>query len=225
MTEITKTIFIQSSFYIIFFLIIVAQTQCFLVAKKLDYKFTFRSRPQLYGLVSSLFLTVICFVSVPPNFRVLSDETNLLSVSQSMLQDGTVNQSLMGFKYYGNLHSIVQGVPNRPLLFPFLTFLLHVLTGYHYENAFILNGIFLFLCLLGIDLVVRKFGDGFTALAAQLLFLSHPIVVLSATSAGFETANLFFFLSTLTALFFFVKEPGPEKFSLFWISLLLFFPL
>ena len=51
------------------------------------------------GLILSLVLASVVFISVRPRFRVLSDETNLLSISQSMTYEKGIENVTMGAWY------------------------------------------------------------------------------------------------------------------------------
>ena len=73
------------------------------------------------GLLFSLALTVFIFLSVKPQFRVLSDETNLLAVSKSMLFERRADNVTMGKWYYFNFQPLLRETEKRPYMFPFFT--------------------------------------------------------------------------------------------------------
>ena len=92
------------------------------------------------GILASFLLTSVVFVSVPKYFRVLSDETNLLSVAKSMTFYKHVENITEGRWYYEMFWPTpTTGLEKRPFLFPFVVSLAHTLLGYHVENVFILN--------------------------------------------------------------------------------------
>ncbi len=169
-------------------------------------------------------LTAVIFLSVEVGFKTLSDETNLLSVSQSMLNEGTAFNLLQGKFYFGNLNVQEVGIPTRPLLFPFLTSLLHRVLGFRpLLNPFLLNGILLWtgLMLLGLW-AKRRSGSRWTALAAMLLVLAQPILSISATSAGFDLLSTLLYFGLLALARELWLRPSDALFRWFWLTLLLF---
>lgn len=172
-------------------------------------------------IIVCLIMAVVVFVSMPPKYRVLSDETNLLSVSQSMNYKREILNVTQAKFYYGNLNVIQGDLPTRPLLFPFLTNLVHTVAGYHYQNAFVLNFIILFGILLMTFLVVESSMGQLSAAAACLLLLSIPTLTLSATSGGFDICSLFFFGLSFVFLYRFLISPSTDRFAMLLIQLIM----
>ena len=90
-----------------------------------------------------------------------------------------------------------RGLCKRPLFFPFLTSLVHDVTGYRPANAFGLNAGLTFLllglaCMLGRLLAGRVAGWLAVVLLAGLPLLAH-----NATGGGFELLNLVMILATM----------------------------
>lgn len=169
-------------------------------------------------------LTAVIFLSVEVGFKTLSDETNLLAVSQSMLNEGTVFNLLQGKFYFGNLNVQEVGIPTRPLLFPFLTSLLHRVLGFRpLLNPFLLNGILLWtgLTLLGLW-SKRRSGSRWTAFAAMLLVLAQPILSISATSGGFDLLSTLLYFGVLALARELWVRPSDALFRWFWLTLILF---
>lgn len=175
-----------------------------------------------YPILSAALLTAMSFSSSPPKFRVLSDETNLLSVSQAMLYDKSAFNNTQTKWYYGGPHPITFELEKRPMLFPFLVQVVHMVRGYHYQNPFILNAILLFILLTMAGCIAYSKLDLVCAISAQLLLISYPLLVSTATSGGFDllasvcAANGFFFL------YRFMKNPDEKRASMLFASLLLF---
>lgn len=173
------------------------------------------------GLVLSFALAAVIFLSVKPYFRILDDEANLVAVSKSMAAERSVANVTQGKFYFYNLNEADWNEPKRPFLFPFLVFLLHVLIGYHAWNAFVLNFLILAgLFFLAYATLARHFGKaagyaGIFALAAQ------PVIVQTATSAGFDLFAAFLILASIASLEFYYRKPGPARFELVWMTLLL----
>ncbi|WP_158631927.1 ArnT family glycosyltransferase [Chroococcidiopsis cubana] len=174
------------------------------------------------GLIGALILTCFLFVSLSPDYRVLSDETNLLAVSKSMTYNKTIFNTTMGKWYYDNFHPIQQEIPIRPPMFPFLISLLHSLFGFSRNNIFILNGLGLFALLSLVYVCVKKTLDTTSGFAAMILIASQPIITLSATSAGFDLFSATFLAITLISLYGFMRELTSHGLSLLWINLMMF---
>jgi hypothetical protein len=173
------------------------------------------------AILISLFLTIMVFVSIPPKYRVLSDETNLLSVSQSMTFRRDISNVTQSKFYYGNLNVIQGDLPTRPLLFPFFTSMIHTVAGYRYQNVFVLNAIVLLALLTLTFIVVESSLGTLSAISANLLLLSIPTLTLSATSGGFDLFSLFFFALSLVTLDRFIKENSTQNFGMLLINLIM----
>ena len=210
------------SYYIIFLLCIVWLFQFIRFLNHLDFALVKWVKACLPGIVVALILTVMVFTSVPVKFKNLNDETNLMAVSQSMLYHKEAYRITMGKYYFGNLHPVGVAVPNRPLLFPFVTHLVHSVLGYRYQNVFILNFLIMFFFLTGVYAAGQKATDAYSALAAVILVLTYPVFTIYGTSGGYDLFSTFFFAIVMTVLYRFLKSPNPEGFAFLWISLLMF---
>ncbi len=176
------------------------------------------------GLAAALLLSVAVFIAMKPQLQILSDETNLLAVSKSMVNDRSVLNQTMGRFHYGNFYPIEAEavIEKRPLLFPFFVHIFHALLGYGVHNAYLVNFLALFVFLSGVYLVARRKLDEPSSLAAILLAASYPILTISATSAGFELFALLFLFLSLAALYGFMKNPGDDtRFALLWMNLVM----
>lgn len=168
----------------------------------------------------SLGMTVLIFLSVKPEFRVLSDETNLLAVSKSMLYEKRVDNVTMGKWYYSNFQQITREQEKRPYAFPFSVYLAHTLTGYRVSNPFAVN--FLLTCLL--FCAAGAFFNGlygpFAALVAILLAAAQPLLTLTATSAGMDLMSLAFIFFSFLTLREYIRREDSASFTLLWATML-----
>lgn len=173
------------------------------------------------GFLFSLALAALVFVSVPPTFRILSDETNMLAVSKSMLYEQRVENVTQAKRFFGIFTPIFRDTEKRPLLFPFLTHILHVMTGFRPWNPFVLN--FLALCALfcALFILLRKHLGAVFACSCLLLVAAQPIVSLCATSGGFELLSVLFMLLSFMSLKAFLENPGPVRFQVLWLTLMM----
>jgi hypothetical protein len=212
--DLGRTLVTHASYYLIF---IMTGFWAFLVFPFIQSAL----KGKLIPVLISFSMTLAVFISIPPHYRVLSDETNLLSVSQSMTYRRDISNVTQSKFYYGNFNVIQGDLPTRPLLFPFLTSLVHTATGYRYQNVFILNFIVLFSLLLMTFLCIEPRLGRLSAVAACLLLLSIPTLTLSATSGGFDVCSLLFFMLSLVFLQRFMTKPDPERFAMLAINLIL----
>jgi len=179
-------------------------------------------RTNKYGILVCLMFTAFIIISVKPCFRVLSDETNLFSVSRSMLYEKRTDNITTGLWYYDSFYPIYgPGIEKRPLLFPFLTNVIHSFFGYRIENVFILNYIILFSLLLLIYTIVRKDLGEKWATCAVALVAGQPIVSQVATSGAFDLCAALFIMITFVALRNFLKEPSAIRFQFLFINMLM----
>jgi hypothetical protein len=214
--------FIQSSYYIL-----LATTVLFLsiIVKKIinerkSVVVFFKSSG--LGLIFCFLVTTLVFISVNSKHRILADETNVLSVSKSMLFEKRVDNIMEGYWYYGKLHSETSEIDKRPLLFPFFVSIIHSLFGFSYKNLFIANFMVLFLLLSTLSVVLKNRLGVLWGFAGVLLTLSQPIVTLTATSGQIDLIHTLFFFFAFLCFFHFVKKPSGENFSLLWITLVMF---
>ncbi len=173
------------------------------------------------GVVLCLLLTLAVFIAVPPGYRVLSDETNLLSVSQSMHRDRSILNVTEAKSVHGSLQALNGGIPTRPLLFPFLTSLIHTATGYRYQNVFFLNFLVLWAILILAWIPIEERRGKIVAFSAGLLLLSIPTLALSGTSAGFDACALLFVFLGVVLLDRLHHKPSIETCRAFLPSLIL----
>ncbi|MBN1622677.1 MAG: glycosyltransferase family 39 protein, partial [Endomicrobiales bacterium] len=215
-------LFVYSSYYLISVILIIWVVQATLLIKTLNFSIKTFLRKYWSGLLISLILTVLVFISVGAKFKTLSDETNLLSVSMSMLNDKTCYNSTMGKYYYDNFNSINNEIEKRPLVFPYMVQIVHTLVGFRGQNAFVLNFIVMFLLLSGIYVAVRQFSDSASAVAALFFMLAYPVLTIFGTSGGFDLLNSAFFILILAAAYYLIKNPSSLAFSFLFASLLVF---
>lgn len=190
------------------------------LVERFDYR-AFLKNHRIDALVG-LIVTALVFVTCPPEWRTLSDETNLLSVSQSMVNEKTVFNVTMAKSYYDLFNPVMVGLPTRPLFFPFLVSLVHTIFGFRAENAFVLNAILFFSLLTGVFAVVRLKLGAKTAVATLLLIVSYPIITLFATSGGFDLCSAVFFLASFVCLYRFLVAPNAERYWAMTAMLILF---
>ncbi len=130
-------------------------------------------------------------------FKILMDEVMLLGTSMSLHLDKTALVPMRGHDIQGAFQIMAGQIDKRPLFHPFLLSVLHDLTGYRPENAFVLNTVLTFLFLALSYVTGFRIGGRGAGAVAVLLFTSLPLLAQNATGGGFELLNLVMILGTL----------------------------
>jgi len=214
--------FTYSTYYIIFALTVIWLISLINLCRNRQFNLLVFVRQHWKGLLASFLLASIIFISVPKYFRVLSDETNLLSVSKSMTYYKNVENITEGRWYYEVFWPTpTTGIEKRPFLFPFFTSLLHVFLGYRVENVFILN-FFAFWVMLFLLYIATFYSLGaLGAISALILVGAQPIIALSATSGSFEIFNFLFIIASFLALKGFLNDPKHNTFIVLVLTLVM----
>ena len=220
--KVMTDLFLNISYYLILLVFIIWITQLILFLRDINFSLTELLKRHWIGILTAFVMSLFVFNSVQVGFKTLSDETNLLSISNSMLNEKTPNNTTMGKSYYGNLNIINNEIPKRPLMFPFLVQLLHATTGFRYQNPFILNFIVMFMFLSGVFVAARRFLDIPSSVAAIFLILSYPVFTIFSTSGGFDVLNSVFFMMILAATYCFIRQPSYRSFCFIFASLIVF---
>jgi hypothetical protein len=160
--------------------------------------------------------TIVC--SVPSRFRVLSDETNVLSVSQDMVYRQTVYNRTLNKRYFGVSHLMVAKLDPRPPTFPFYVHLFHLVRGYRPENVFWANATVLFGLLAVIGIGFGAWKGQWAGVAAVLLSSAPPIVALTGRSAGFDLFASFWVAASFASLGYFLQSPSKGSFALLAVN-------
>jgi hypothetical protein len=212
----------KTSYYFLFALCVIWFIQLIRYLENLDFSLKKFLTAYGMGIGLAFVMTCIIFITIPVQFKILADETNLLSVSQSMLYQKEAYRISMAHYYHGSFIPLEVDVPIRPLLFPFVTCLLHSVLGYRPQNVFILNFLVMLVFLAGVYVVARKRLDTYSAVAAMFLVLAYPLVPIYGTSGGYDLFSTLFYAMIMVALYDFLKSPRSESLAFIWASLLMF---
>lgn len=140
-------------------------------------------------------------------FKILMDEIMLLGTSMGMHFDKEPLVPLRGHDLQGAFQLLEGRLDKRPLFHPFLVSVLHDLTGYRPENAFILNVGLTFLLLGLVFHLGRKVAGQVGGVLAVLLITSLPLLAQNATGGGFELLNLVMIAGTLALGIRYFEQP------------------
>lgn len=168
-------------------------------------------------------LTILGSLACKPDFRVLADETNLISMAQALYEEKDCSNYTSVLYYYHGMKNIISKVTDmRPAFYPYVVSLLHSASGYRPENAFVVNIISGFLALLILYYLVHKKYGRFWGIMAMVALASFPTYVLCVNSAGFEVFNMLCSLILFILLIWFIKSPNAVtgEALLLWLPLL-----
>jgi len=167
-----------------------------------------RRHLQKHGSVLLLALVIIgaTWLVTPPRFRILADETNLASTAAAMYRHKTFYNSTQGVVYYEAYHDKQHVWDIRALFYPFLVSLVHTFSGYRAENAFVVNAIAGFFCLVSFYILLQRWFPKWISVIGMLLLSSFPLFVLWTTSGGYEIVNLLFIIITFILLDKLIKD-------------------
>ena len=178
-----------------------------------------------HSLAIALSLLLMIFVSnnCKPYFRVLADETNILSISQSVYQSRESYLTISSFEYPSSQKDVLEAkLEKRPAFFSYLLYIIHSLVGYRVNNIFIFNFINGFLSLFLIYYLIQIFYGRTWGITGMLCLASYPLFVYYTTSGGFEVFNMMCSLVFFLILYKYIKSPNAKNGELFllWIPLL-----
>ena len=133
----------------------------------------------------------------PHEYKIVADEVVLGLTAKQMHFAREASVTVRGFEYAGNFTPMVTYVDKRPLLFPFLTSVVHDFAGFRTQNVFWLNGALSVVLMALLLLIGRRIGGWAAGVGAVLLIATIPLVAQNACGAGFELLNLVMILLTV----------------------------
>jgi hypothetical protein len=140
---------------------------------------------------------LVLLVHESSGFKIVMDELMLVGTSMSMHFTRTVLTPIRGGDIRGTFVVFEGMMDKRQLFFPFLESILHDITGYRPENAFVLNGILTFVFLGLVNLLGRMLAGRMAGWLGVALFAGLPLLAQNATGGGFELLNLVMILATM----------------------------
>lgn len=198
--------FQKTTYYILWFTLFAL---IFLLTKKITrFKMIWREHKNnlLILLFLNFLLSIIIFNSINCEFRVLSDETNHLNVSQAIFNEKEIYHPSQGLFWNEKVSFTKKGIPLRPVFFPFLLSLVHSFNGYNANNVFILNFIIGFLIFITYSIFTYTHTNLSFSMIANLMLFSIPVFLLNITSAGFGAINLLMLILLSIAAYNFIKN-------------------
>jgi hypothetical protein len=164
-------------------------------------------RKNYFAVIVALVLTGLLYLSVPGEYRILADETNLLGMSLAMYETHECcNPTEAIFYNHGMVNFLETVIDMRPAFYSFLVFIAHSIFGYAPSNAFLVNLTACFFILVLLYYFVEKFLDSKMGLAAICLLTAFPLYALYVRSAGFETMNLLWLMLLVFLICMFAQK-------------------
>ena len=154
-------------------------------------------------------------------FKVVMDELMLIGTSMSMHFNRTVLTPIRGGDVQGAFVIFDGVMDKRQLFFPFLVSILHDLVGYRPENAFVLNGILIFIFLGLVNALGRKLAGRTGGWLGVALFAGFPLLGQNATGGGFELLNIVMILATMLLGARYISLADGKAFTAFCYSAML----
>ena len=174
------------------------------------------------GLVVAAVVTAVASRAIEPGLWILSDEADLIGTSKNLFASRAATFTVSGKNYFDSYWDIDVAIDRRPALFPFLVSLVHVVGGYSYRHAFVLNLLLLpAFVLVAYRLAKSLQGETFAVVTA-LLVVAHPITLITVRSGGFDFLALFFALLVIKSLFDHVRAPSAAGLAVVWMNLCMF---
>lgn len=174
------------------------------------------------ALIIILAATCYLHTHVDRGFKILFDEHVLSSTAMSMHHEQEAFVQTASHNIGDDVITKIGFVDKRPGLFPFVTSLVHNLTGYRLENVFWLNSA-LTLFLLGlIYTVVEKTTSRSHGILALLLVTGLPLFAQNTNGGGYELLNLCLICGLILSGLHYMKSEGSEGLNLMlMVSILL----
>ncbi len=167
--------------------------------------------PEWRSWLVSLVGAAVVFGSTHIGFKVLSDETNLLSVANMLTIFGKASNTEMWQYYYHTFKASDVSVPSRPILFPLFISLVQHVVGLRWWAPFVVNFISLVILFqLVLQWAMRELPERFLPKSVTLLvLLMSPVLSIVSTSAGFDLVSLTIGFASFLLLWEYAKRRDP----------------
>jgi hypothetical protein len=178
-------------------------------------------RPGADGAVLALGLAV-AIGSDQFAHKVLFDEYVLQGTAWHLHATKEVGTPVRAYEFAGTWLATDAFLDKRPFFFTFVVSLVHDLTGFRQENAFVVNVACAAICLgLTLWLVRALTGRAGAARIAVLLLATLPLFGQNATGASMEIHNLAMIAATLVAATLYLRAPDDDRLALLVLTAVL----
>lgn len=177
-------------------------------------------RPSRRTALLFIICAAVLYLHANFDFNVVMDEY-ILSASAKRLH-ATQEYLVATHGYWEDgAFTLTSGyLDKRPWLYPFCLSLVHTLTGFRVENAFLLNGVLGLVLILLVMRIGFRIGGGFTMWLGMLMLVGIPLLAQNATGGGMDLLNL-----TCLAWFIYqgmryIENPSSSREGLFVLALI-----
>lgn len=143
----------------------------------------------------------------PFGFKIVLDEVILSSSAQILHLTRVAGLARWANDNAGTYEFIGLFLDKRPFLFPFLLSLVHDLSGYRYQNVFLLNGVLTLLLMTALYCLGKAFCGHKGGILALLLTITLPVLSIMASSGHFEILNLLLLCLILLLSLLYLRHP------------------
>lgn len=157
----------------------------------------------------------------PWGYKIVMDEPVLAATALRMHEYKEVMATVRAHEINGTFRQLDGYVDKRPFFFPFLVSVLHDIFGYRSINPIILNGVLSFVFLALLFYSGEQCWPVHGGHLSVLLFLTMPLLAMSATGAGFGILNLVMLLLTMQLAIHYLRDPQVGSMNLLIYSGLL----
>jgi hypothetical protein len=201
--ELARSWYSHAAYYLLWVLLWIWGLSTANLAVRMGWNPAAWARRHWMGLAASAVLAALVGTAVPATLRILSDEANVIAVSRSMVFEKRADNVTHGYRFFMNFFTEDRArgdVEKHGLLFPFGVHLIHAVTGYRAENAYVFNMLcFLALLVLAYSITAARRGR-IWGVTACLLVAAMPIIPLVGRSGGVDLLGALVFLVYLCAL-------------------------
>lgn len=143
----------------------------------------------------------------PFGFKIVLDEVILSACAQILHLTRVAGLAQWANDNAGSYEFIGLFLDKRPFLFPFILSLVHDLSGFRYQNVFVLNGTFTLLLMTALYCMGKVVGGHRGGILALLLTITLPVLSIMACSGHFEILNLLLLSLILLLSLFYLRQP------------------
>ncbi|MGZ0707871.1 hypothetical protein ACWPKO_06000 [Coraliomargarita sp. W4R53] len=161
-----------------------------------------------------LFVSGLLLASQPARFKVVMDEPMLLATSMQMYQERQAYAVIQSYELEGGTVAVSKVVDKRPLFFPFLLSVLHDLTGYRPTQGFCLNALLLVIFMGASFRLGGRLCSPYGGYLLVGLFATVPLLIVNATSSGFDLLNILMILLLGARLEAYLRVPDALRLNL-----------
>lgn len=151
-------------------------------------------RQALWAALALLPGWLVLYHAADPGFKTVMDEHTIAATAKRMHEARKTEAPIRVMSINGFPHVLWAAVDKRPAFFPFLTSVVHDLSGFRPHNSVYLNRALAFIYLLLVYWVALRLSSPQGGVLAVWLASSIPLFGLAANGGGLEILNLLMIL-------------------------------